>query len=140
VISTSSTSTTTTTEAPKPLLTPTESAIIARITDEVLAEAVSDIISDGEITVEVLDNLLNNENFDSLDETTLEAISVALSAAPDEVKEEFESQINVFEGGFDSYVPTGSRVDVGTRRVVIAVSATVSAAAAAPAGGGRRRR
>jgi hypothetical protein len=121
-------------------LTPTESAIIARITDEVLAEAVSDIISDGEVTVEVLDNLLNNENFDSLDAGTLEAISVALSEAPEEVKEEFESQVNVFEGGFDSYVPTGSRVDVGTRRVVIAVSATVSAAAAAPAGGGRRRR
>jgi len=83
---------------------------------------------------------VTNENFDSLDEETLEAVSVALSEAPTEVKKEFESQVNVFSGSFNKYVPAGSRVDVGTRRTVVAVTATVSAAAAAPAGGGRRRR
>lgn len=94
----------------------------------------------GEVTVEVLDDLINNENFDNLDEETLEAVSEALSEAPTEVKEAFEAEVNVFGGSFDSYVPSGSRISVEDRRVVVAVTATVSAAAAAPAGGGRRRR
>ena len=94
----------------------------------------------GEVTVEVLDELVNNENFDNLDEETLEAVSEALSEAPTEVKEAFESEVNVYNGSFDTYVPVGSRISVEDRRVVVAVTATVSAAAAAPAGGGRRRR
>jgi hypothetical protein len=94
----------------------------------------------GEVTVEVLDELVNNANFDNLDEETLEAVSEALSEAPTEVKEAFESEVNVYNGSFDSYVPAGSRISVEDRRVVVAVTATVSAAAAAPAGGGRRRR
>ena len=94
----------------------------------------------GEVTVEVLDELVNNENFDNLDEETLEAVSEALSEAPTEIKEEFESEVNVYNGSFDTYVPVGSRISVEDRRVVVAVTATVSAAAAAPAGGGRRRR
>jgi len=143
VTSTSSTSTTTTTEVPvttttQPPKTP-ESVIIARITDIELAESVESIIT-GEVTVEVLDELVNNENFDNLDEETLEAVSEALSEAPTEIKEEFESEVNVYNGSFDTYVPVGSRISVEDRRVVVAVTATVSAAAAAPAGGGRRRR
>jgi hypothetical protein len=116
-------------------------AIITRIQNEELAESMGELLSDeDEITVEVLHNVIDNEDFDSLDEETLEAVSAALSEAPDEVKEEFESEVNVFEGSFDTYVPTGSKIDVGTRRTVVAVTASMSAVAAAPAGGGRRRR
>lgn len=93
-----------------------------------------------EVTVEAVVALVNNENFDNLDEETLEAVSASLSEAPTEVKEAFEAEVNVFSGSFDSYVPSGSRISVEDRRVVVAVTATVSAAAAAPAGGGRRRR
>ena len=139
--STSSTSTTTTTEVPKPRITEQESAIIERITNKELAESVTEVLSDdGEITVEVLHQVIDNEDFESLDEETLAAVSEALSEAPEEVKEEFEAEVNVFSGSFDNYVPSGSNIDVGERRTLVAVTATVSAAAAAPAGGGRRRR
>jgi hypothetical protein len=33
-----------------------------------------------------------------------------------------ESEINVFDGAIDTYVPLGSAVDVGTRRVVVAAA------------------
>lgn len=54
-----------------------------------------------------------------------DAIAVALSDAPDNVKEEFEDQVNVFGGQFDLYVPLGSVINVGQRRVVVAATATV---------------
>ncbi|CAB5222351.1 hypothetical protein UFOVP361_151 [uncultured Caudovirales phage] len=59
------------------------------------------------------------------------AIVEALLDAPTEVKEAFEEEINVFEGGFDEYVPTNSTVSVGVRRVVVAAT-TVSFILPAP--------
>ena len=118
------------------------SAIIERVSNAELAESVAEVLSaDGEITVDAVQYLVNNEEFESLDEETLEVISEAISAAPDEVKEEFEAEVNVFSGTFDNYIPSGSKISVEDRRVVIAVTATISASIAAPAsGGGRRRR
>lgn len=129
---TSSTSTTTTTE-PRPIRVPDqqETAIIEAIEDEVLAEAVEELFT-GEADVETVVALVSSESFDDLDEQTLDAVSVAMSEAPSEVKEEFEEEVNVFEGSFDEYVPTGSRVNVEDRRVLVAVTATTSAIAAAP--------
>jgi hypothetical protein len=63
----------------------------------------------------------------------------ALSDAPSEVKNTFESAVDVYSSGLDEYVPEGSSVDVGTRRSVIAVTtvmASVAAAGAAPGAGG----
>ena len=116
--------------------------MIARVSNQELAESVAEILStDGEITVDAVQDLVNNEEFESLDEETLEVISEAISAAPDEVKEEFEAEVNVFSGTFDNYIPSGSKISVEDRRVVIAVTAAISASIAAPAsGGGRRRR
>ena len=138
---TSSTSTTTTTEVPPttstiPPLDEVEAAIIEDIEDAVLAEAVEEIFT-GEVDVETVEALVSSESFEELSEETLEAVSVALSDAPTEVKEEFEDQVNVFEGSFDEYVPSGSTITVEERRVVVAVTVTVAAAsAAAPADGG----
>jgi hypothetical protein len=50
-------------------------------------------------------------------------IAEALSTAPDEVKQQFEETINVFDGQFDTYVPSGSTISVGARRAVVAVTA-----------------
>ena len=50
----------------------------------------------------------------------------AVQDAPTEVRESMESEINVFDGAIDTYVPLGSAVDVGTRRVVIAAVAVAS--------------
>lgn len=61
-----------------------------------------------------------------IDEMTQEQISelvAELNEAPDEVKEEFEATVNVFDGRFDDYVPSGSTVPVKTRRALVAISA-----------------
>jgi hypothetical protein len=85
-----------------------------------------------------------SEVFESLPISDLspeqEAVLVAtLSDAPSEVKNTFESAVDVYGSGLDEYVPEGSSVDVGTRRSVIAVTtvmASVAAAGAAPGVGG----
>ena len=113
-----------------------EEAIIEAIEDEVLAEAVEEVFT-GEADVETVVALVSSDDFEDLDEETLEAVSIALSEADDEVKEEFEAEVNVFEGSFDEYVPEGSRVNVEDRRVLVAVTATTTVvAAAAPSASG----
>jgi hypothetical protein len=66
------------------------------------------------------------------------AIVEAVQNAPTEVKEAFEEEINVFEGGFDDYIPTDSVISVGARRVVVAAT-TVSFILPAPIVSSRRR-
>ena len=61
------------------------------------------------------------------------ALVAAVTNAPEEVKEAFEGAIDIYGEGLDDYVPTGSAVDVGTRRSLIAV--TTALAAAGTAGG-----
>jgi len=51
-----------------------------------------------------------------------EQLVAAVQDAPTEVKEAFEGEINIFEGAVDTYVPLGSTVSVGTRRVVVAAA------------------
>lgn len=67
------------------------------------------------------------ENLDSLTVEELELISKTLSAAPPEVKREFENQVNIFSGGLDTYIPLDSTVTVGQRRVLVAVGAIMVA-------------
>lgn len=43
-------------------------------------------------------------------------------ASPEE-KAAFESQVNVFSGAYDNYVPLGSKISVAQRRTVVAVTA-----------------
>lgn len=103
-----------------------------------------DTIDIAELDTEVIGELLSNEVLVELTDAQTEAlissiaeadltdeqaeqIALTLSEAPDGVKEEFESQINVFDGQFDSYVPTGSNVSVGVRRVIVAATAVVFA-------------
>jgi hypothetical protein len=61
------------------------------------------------------------------------AIAEALINAAVDVKESFEEEINVFDGVFDTYVATGSAIDVGTRRSLVAATAALSTIAAAGA-------
>lgn len=68
-----------------------------------------------------------------------EALVSTLTAAPEEVKDTFEATVDIYGSGLDEYVPTGSTIDVGTRRAVIAVTtvmSTVAAAGAAPTASG----
>jgi len=62
----------------------------------------------------------------AVDKLTVEegqAIVEAVQDAPIEVREAFEEEIDIFDGVFDTYVPIGSVVSVGARRVIIAVTA-----------------
>jgi polyhydroxyalkanoate synthesis regulator phasin len=120
--------------------------------DSVTEKQVQDIVDtilDTDITTDqatqlatsaaVLENITGNqasEVFASIDTGELSgeeaaAIVDALLEAPTEVKEAFEEEINVFEGGFDEYVPTDSAISVGARRVVVAAT-TVSFILPAP--------
>jgi hypothetical protein len=66
-------------------------------------------------------------NFDTFSDTELEQISLKLSSAPNNVKAAFEKEIDIYgSGSFDTYVPSGSVVDVGTRRVLIAIATAIS--------------
>ena len=53
---------------------------------------------------------------------SLEAIPEPAVNAPDEVKEEFEAQVNIFDGSHDEYVPVGSKVSVAERRTIVAAT------------------
>jgi len=95
----------------------TEESISAVFSEEVLNE-----LSDEQVT-ELIDAIVPSE----LSDEQASALSEALTDAPDDVKEEFQEQINVFGGQFDTYVPTGSSVSVGARRVIVAATAVVFA-------------
>ena len=66
-------------------------------------------------------------NLDNLTATELDQIVTALSAAPDNVKAEFENTINIFSGQFDQYIPSGQTVSVAQRRALVAVGAVLAA-------------
>lgn len=121
------------------------------VSDEQVVAAVDKIIENGlseeqSVSIatsgEVLESITGDqatEIFDTLpiDEISdAEAVALveAVQDAPEEVKEAFEGEINIFAAGnVDTYVPIGSEVPVGTRRVIIAATAVVVAAAPAPA-------
>ena len=56
----------------------------------------------------------------------------AVQEAPQEVREAFEEEVNVFGGKVDTYVPLDSTIPVGQRRVIIAIAAITAAIPVAP--------
>lgn len=79
-------------------------------------------VLDGEITTDDIESL-KEVDFETASDDAVAAIVQALDEAPEEVKEEFEAEINVFEGTFDDYTPSGSNVTVEQRRTIVAVTA-----------------
>lgn len=76
---------------------------------------------------EQISQLIESINPEDLTEEQAESLAAALSSAPDNVKAAFESHINVFNGTFDSYVPKGSTISVGQRRLIVAATCVVFA-------------
>ena len=67
------------------------------------------------------------EIFDAVEVSDLsnaqaEQLVEAVQGATEEVRAEFEEQINVFGGKFNKYVPIGSVINVGQRKVLIAAT------------------
>lgn len=63
--------------------------------------------------------------------TTQQATSFFLSSdtvptpqidAPDEVKQAFQQQVNIFDGSHDDYIPSGSTISVAQRRTIVAAT------------------
>lgn len=119
------------------------------VTEEQVAAAVEKIL-ENEITEDQATELATSkkvlqsidgdqaaEIFDAIDISQItaeeaEQIVAAVQDAPQEVRESFEEEINVFEGAVDTYVPLGSSIPVGQRRVLIAIAAATAAIPVAP--------
>jgi len=92
-------------------------------------------------TIEAVSQLVNSADFEQLDDSAKAVIAASISNAPEDIKKEFESSVNVFEDeAFSQYVPSGSTVSVATRRTVVAVVAATAAAAQAAAASTSRPR
>jgi hypothetical protein len=102
----------------------------------ITADAAAALATEPEIlqaaTADQAQEIFEALDIQTLDNTQLEELVAAVQDAPTEVREAFEEAINVFDGGVDSYVPVGSTVPVGTRRLVIAASALLAAVPVAP--------
>ena len=143
--------TTTTLPAPPPTTTVPQPATESEIRQEKaekiaegienaeLAESVIEILTAEELTVESVTELVSNPDFDDLPQEVINEIVSALNDAEDDVKEEFENNVDVFDGAFDQYVPSGSRISVAERRVVVAVAAAAAIAAAPSSSSASRR-
>jgi hypothetical protein len=69
-----------------------------------------------------------------LDDLSAEQVAEIIDVvqdAPAEVRQAFETVINIFDGVTDEYVPVGSNVPVGTRRVIVATTGVLIAGVAA---------
>jgi hypothetical protein len=85
------------------------------------------------ITTAQAEQLFNEITPTELSPDEAEAVVAAVQEAPEEVREAFESTLNIFQGFADNYVPLNSTVPVSTRRALIAVSAVFLTVAPAPA-------
>jgi hypothetical protein len=63
---------------------------------------------------------------EDLNEEQLTALVAAVQDAPPAVRKSFESEVNIFSGAVDSYVPLGSTVPVGTRRTLVVMTLVTS--------------
>ena len=105
--------------------------IITTTTDTVVEEdqQIQEETIDAEL-LQTLDKEQATKLFESLDVSQLstkelKAILEAVQTAPEEVRQAFEESVNVFDGKFDNYIPVGSNITVGARRVVVGVTATL---------------
>ncbi len=98
------------------VVTPEQAAELAT-SPEVLATIT------GEQATEIFEALV----VEDLNEEQLTALVAAVQDAPTAVRESFESEVNIFSGAVDSYVPLGSTVPVGTRRTLVVMTLVTSA-------------
>lgn len=102
--------------------------------DEELAEDFLDVV-DGDVTVEEVSVLIEDDNFDEISDDAKVILAAALTEADDEVKDEFEESVNIFEDeSFNDYVAKDSNITTEERRTVVAATAAVAATAGAAAG------
>ena len=86
-------------------------------------DGLADVLPD-QITVADIVAITDSAAFEMLTDEQVAAIGDIISDASDEVKESFESAVDIFASdALSTYVPAGSTISVGQRRAVIAVTA-----------------
>ena len=120
------------------------------VTEEQVEDAVDSMIENGvtedqatelatsekvleSISSDAASEIFNEIPVDELSDEQGQEIVDAVQDAPTEIKEAFEEEINVFDGAFDTYVPTDSSISVGERRTVVAVTVVSSVIAVSAA-------
>jgi hypothetical protein len=109
------------------------------IVDAVEALLESDLTSDQALEIVFQPAVLSNITADTaeqlfdqivpseLSSAEIQQITEAIQEAPTEIREAFESSIDIFGDGFDNYEPVGSTISVAQRRAVVAVTAVLLA-------------
>jgi len=105
-------------------IAPQVEEIISEIANETAAEAVVAVL-DGEVSSEDISRIAEID-LEELPDEAVQAVIETLNEAPAEIKNQFESEVNVFSGSIDTYIPSGSNVSVAERRTIVAVTATVA--------------
>ena len=116
-----------TTATPSSLQNPTTTSTLPPTLPETVAESITALQQDAtpeQVTAAIQEIAAN---LDTLTTEQLDQIAVTVSNAPKAVKQKFESEINIFGGGLDNYVPVGSTVDVGERRTLVVIGAVLTA-------------
>ena len=114
----------------------TDSIIESEITEELAVEIATTAAVLMTLSGDDASEVFSSIDTSSLDESQKIEIIAAVQNAPDEVREAFEEEINIYTDGFDQYIPLGSSIDVGTRRSLIAVTtATATLAVGAAVAG-----
>jgi uncharacterized membrane protein YgcG len=102
------------------------------IQNEISTQAAQQLASSPEviqnITGDQASEVFGSIQTSQLTEEDKSEITNAVQDAPEEVKNAFEAEINIYAEGFDDYVPVGSSVDVSSRRTLLAATAVLSAA------------
>ena len=70
---------------------------------------------------------------DQLNEEQKEEVTNAVQEAPQEVREAFEEEIDIYAEGFNTYIAVGSVINVQARRSIIAATTVIATAASAVA-------
>jgi hypothetical protein len=118
-----------------------DAALEAGLTPEDAAALVSNGAVLGSLDSAQAEKVIAAIKIDKLDAKQKSKLGTALSSASSDVKAAFERSVDVYGGGVDTYVPTGSTVDVAKRRTLVAAAAItggIAAGAAAGAGAGSR--
>jgi hypothetical protein len=84
------------------------------------------------ITTDQAEALFSEISTDELSVEQAAEVVAAVQDAPSEVREAFESVLNIFSGFADNYVPFDSRIPVSERRALVALGAVLLAASPAP--------
>jgi len=117
----------TTTTLPNPI--PTSTTTVPEPEPKIQAlEVATNPEAVAELTADEATEVFAALDVSELSEEQAAALVEAVQEAPQEVREAFESEVNIFSGTVDTYVPVGSTIPVSQRRALIVVAVTLMAA------------